>query len=191
MRRLYTILLLLLPLVTLSARKPADTLSARHWEFVQNLGQWDAQVRFAAKTNSGSLFFENNGLTVTQLHPQQLQAFHEAKHSGKPISNTLLDAAAYRITFVNANPAPEVSGLDPYEHYYNYFCGRDPKHWASHVSVYNSLQYKQLYDKIDLLFFLVKLYKTAAQIASEPRRLRVRSSRQTCRRLRKSFRRGG
>ena len=103
MRRLYTILLLLLPLATLSARKPADTLSARHWEFVQNLGQWDAQVRFAAKTNSGSLFFDNNGLTVTQLHPQQLQAFHEAKHSGKPISNTILDAAAYRITFVNAN----------------------------------------------------------------------------------------
>ena len=152
MRRLYTILLLLLPLATLSARKPADTLSARHWEFVQNLGQWDAQVRFAAKTNSGSLFFDNNGLTVTQLHPQQLQAFHEAKHSGKPISNTILDAAAYRITFVNANPTPEVSGLDPYEHYYNYFCGRDPRRWASHVSVYNSLQYKQLYDKIDLLF---------------------------------------
>ena len=152
MRKLYAILLLLLPLATLSARKPADTLSARHWEFVQNLGQWDAQVRFSARTNSGALFFENNALTVTQLHPQQLQSFHEAKHSGKPIQNTLIDAAAYRITFVNANPAPEVSGLDPYPHYYNFFLGRDPRRWASHVSVFNTLQYKQLYNNIDLLF---------------------------------------
>ena len=152
MRRLYAILLLLLPLATLCARKPADTLSARRWEFVQNLGQWHPRVLYAARTNSGNLFFEDNALTITQLHPQQLQEFQEAKHSGKPISNTLIDAAAYRITFVNANSAPEVSGLDPYRHYYNYFLGRDPKHWASRASVYNTLQYRQLYDKIDLLF---------------------------------------
>jgi len=152
MRRLYTILFLLLPIATLFARKPADTLTARHWEFVQNLGQWDAQVRFAARTNSGNLFFENNALTVTQLHPQQLQNIYEAKHEGKPLPNTLIDAAAYRITFVNANSAPEINGLDPYKHYYNYFHGRDPKHWASHVPVYNTLQYKQLYENIDLNF---------------------------------------
>ena len=84
MKKLYAILLLLLPLATLCARKPADTLSARRWEFVQNLGQWDTNVRFAARANSGTLFFEHNALTVTQLHPQQLQDFHEAKHSGKP-----------------------------------------------------------------------------------------------------------
>ncbi|MBR4637324.1 MAG: hypothetical protein IKO81_01605, partial [Bacteroidales bacterium] len=110
------ILLLLLPFTMLSARKPADTLSARRWEFVQNLGQWDKDILYAARTNSGNLYFGNNTLTVTQLHPQQLHDFHEAKHSGKPIDNTLIDAAAYRVTFLNANSVPEINGADPYNH---------------------------------------------------------------------------
>ena len=152
MKKLCILLLLLLPFTMLSARKPADTLSARRWEFVQNLGQWNADVLYAARTNSGNLFFGNNTLTVTQLHPQQLHDFHEAKHSGKPINNTLIDAAAYRVTFLNANSVLEINGADPYNHYYNYFLGRDPKRWASHVLAYNTLQYNQLYNKIDLYF---------------------------------------
>ena len=177
MRKLYTFLLLLLPLVSLCARKPADTLSARHWEFVQNLGQWNENVRYAARTNSGTLFFEDNALTVTQLHPQQLQDFHEAKHSGKLISNTILDAAAYRVTFLDANPVAEISGLEPYNHYYNYFCGRDPKRWASHIPAFNALQYKQLYNHINLLFLEEGnyfKYEFHIQPGGDPSQIRLR-----------------
>lgn len=152
MRKWYIIILLLLPLVPLCARKPVDTLSARRWEFVQNLGQWNTDVRFAARMNGGGVFFENNALTITQLHPQQLQAFYEAKHEGKPILNTILDASAYRVTFLNANPAPIVEGLHPCKYYYNYFLGNDPKHWASNVPIFNVLNYKQIYNNISLLF---------------------------------------
>ena len=80
MRKCAILLFVLLFAATLAARKPADTLSARRWEFVQNLGQWDAAVRFSANTGSGALFFETNAFTVAQLHPQQLQDLHEAKH---------------------------------------------------------------------------------------------------------------
>ena len=58
MKKLCILLLLLLPFTMLSARKPADTLSARRWEFVQNLGQWDKDILYAARTNSGNLFLE-------------------------------------------------------------------------------------------------------------------------------------
>ncbi len=62
MKKLCILLLLLLPFTMLSARKPTDTLSARRWEFVQNLGQWNADVLYAARTNSGNLF--NYGINV-------------------------------------------------------------------------------------------------------------------------------
>ena len=150
--RNFFIILAFLTWGTLSAHKPADTLSARHWEFVENLGQWDDAVRFAAKTNGGAIFFSDNFLTVTQMHPQQLNLFHEAKHEGKPLTNTTLDAAAYRITFLNANSMPIVEGKNPYDHYYNFFLGKDPKRWASHAMIYHIIKYSQLYSNIDLLF---------------------------------------
>ena len=177
MRRLYTILFLLLSFLTLSARKPADTLSARRWEFVQNLGQWDANVRFVARTNSGSLFFEHNALTVTQLHPQQLHDFYEAKHEGKPIASTLMDAAAYRVNFLDANAEATVTGAEPYSHHYNYFIGRNPKHWASNVPIFNELKYNQLYEKIDLLFLDDRDYlKYEFHVApgGDPKQIRLR-----------------
>ena len=152
MKKLYIFLFLMLAVGSLAARKPSDTLSARKWEFVQNLGQWDAKVYFAARTNSGTLFFEHNALTITQLHPQQLQDFHEAKHSGKPFPSDFIDAAAYRVNFLNANAEASVTGAQPYSHYYNYFLGRNPKQWASNVPVFNELHYSQLYEKIDLVY---------------------------------------
>ncbi|MCR4826244.1 MAG: gliding motility-associated C-terminal domain-containing protein [Bacteroidales bacterium] len=152
MRRFCLFLLLLLSLGELRAHKPADTLSSGRWEFVQNLGQWNSAVTFSARMNGGALFFENNSFVVTQLHPQQLQDFHEAKHSGKPYPKQHFDAASYRVSFLNPNPDAVVEGGKPYNHYYNYFLGKDPKHWASMVHAYNTLSYHQLYNHIDLLF---------------------------------------
>lgn len=152
MRKIITILIALLSAASLWAHKPADTLSAGRWEFVQNLGQWDSSVRYAAQMNGGCLFFGNNSLTVAQLHPKQLEAFYEAKHSGKPIPSTALDAAAYRVTFLNANPNPSVQGIGHYSHYYNYFHGNDPSRWVSRVNVFHSLEYIHIYNDIDLRF---------------------------------------
>lgn len=152
MRRFCLFILLLLSLGTLRAHKPADTLSAGRWEFVQNLGQWNPAVTFSARMNGGALFFENNSFVVAQLHPQQLQDFYEAKHNGKNILTRPFDAAAYRVSFLNTNPDPVVEGGKPYNHYYNYFLGKDPNHWASLVHAYNTLSYRQLYNHIDILF---------------------------------------
>jgi len=177
MRKILLFMLVMLCLAPLWARKPADTLTARHWEFVPNLGQWDGDIRFAARTHTGTLFFENNSFTVTQLHPQQLQNFYEAKHSGKPIVTTLIDAAAYRVNFVDANPQTMVSGNDPYGHYYNYFLGHDAKRWASHVPVFNQLQYTQLYDHIDLLFledYDYLKYEFHIAPGGDPKQIRLR-----------------
>ena len=153
MRRLYIITFIIVSFVTLHAHKPADTLSAGRWEFVQNLGQWNPAVAFSARMNGGNLFFENSSFVVAQLHPQQLQELHEAKHSGKPFPQQYVDAAAYRVSFLNANPDPIVEGGNPYDHYYNYFFGNDSRRWASHVHTYNTLSYNYLYNKIDLIFF--------------------------------------
>ena len=143
---------MLMSLGTLRAHKPTDTLSAGRWEFVQNLGQWEAPVLYKATIHGGALFFERNSFVVTHLDPNQLAAFHEAKHSGTPYTSSFIDAAAYRVTFLNSLQETKVTGIQPFDYYYNYYIGRDAKRWASHVSIYNHLTYNQLYPGIDLYF---------------------------------------
>ena len=152
MRRLFFFILILLALGTLRAHRPADTLSAGRWEFVQNLGQWESPVLFKASMHGGALFFEHSSFLVAQLDPNQLDAIHEAKHSGKPCPSSLIDAAAYRVMFLDASNELKVNGIQPYDHYYNYYIGRSAKGWASHVSAYHHLEYNQLYPDIDLYF---------------------------------------
>ena len=152
MRRFYIFVFLLLSLGTLRAHKPTDTLSAGRWEFVQNLGQWESSVLYKATMHGGALFFEGNSFTVTQLDPVQLNTFYEAKHSGRPYSPPYFNASAYRVTFLNALNETSVTGLQPFDHYYNYYIGRSAKNWAAHVSIYHHLAYNQLYPDIDLYF---------------------------------------
>ena len=150
MQKYGTILLFLLSVLTLTARKPADTLSAGRWEFVQNLGQWESPVLFKTAMYSGAVFFESNGLTVAQWHPDQLRNIREAKHNGKPFPRNVIDAAAYHVSFLQANPNPQVSGRNPYDHYYNFFLGKTREKWISHAAIYQDIVYTSLYDGIDL-----------------------------------------
>ena len=160
-----------------AARKPADTLSARRWEFVQNLGQWESPVRFKAAMYSGAIFFESNGLTVAQWHPEQLHEIQEAKHNGKPFPRNTIDAAAYHVAFLQANPNSQISGGSPYDHYYNYFHGNARGQWVSHVAIYHNIIYAALYEGIDLHFLSNDDYlKYEFHIApgGDPRQIQMR-----------------
>ena len=151
-RKLLTFLFVVLAFSTIAARKPADTLAAGSWEFVQNLGQWPQEVRFSARMHTGAIFFSDNYFTVSQWHPEQLNAFHEAKHEGKPFPQAYIDAAAYRVTFLQSQQNAEIAGDRAYDHYYNYYIGKNPAQWASHANAYAVLHYHELYAGIDLYF---------------------------------------
>ena len=174
-KRPVLILLFFATIFTLAARKPADTLSAGRWEFVQNLGQWNEAVLFKANLHSGAVFFQKDGFTVSQLHPQQLQEIQEAKHSGKPLPRTVVDAAAYRVQFLQSN-CQDVTGERPYDYYYNYYIGKSPTSWASKTPIFNQLQYQQLYSGINLVFTEENGYlKYEFHIApgSDPKQIRM------------------
>ena len=152
MRKLLVVLIVMVASYGLAARKPADTLTTGKWEFVQNMGQWPLPVHFAAHIHTGALFFSDNCFTVTQLKPEDLQAFHDAKHSGKPFPSTFIDAAAYRVSFVESNPNAHIVGNQPYNYYHNYYLGNNPKKWATNVPIFARLLYQELYPGVNLLF---------------------------------------
>lgn len=59
-------------------------------------------------------------------------------------------AHAYHVSFVNASPNVQVIPDKAADSYSNYFIGNDPKKWASNVKTYQLVNYKSLYNNVDM-----------------------------------------
>ncbi|MCQ2285692.1 MAG: gliding motility-associated C-terminal domain-containing protein [Bacteroidales bacterium] len=128
-----------------------DTLTAQRIEFIENKGQWEKNILYKAPLNSGVLFAEHHTLTFVVLNDKQLDAFYSVKQHPESTPNGMIDASAYKVHFLGANPS-SVEGNAPLESYNNYYIGKDSKKWRSNVKKYQSIIYKDIYEGIDLFF---------------------------------------
>ncbi len=58
-----------------------------------------------------------------------------------------------KLTFLNANPNPEIIAVDPQEGKVNYFIGNDPNKWRTNIPTYRAVVYKEVYPGIDIKFY--------------------------------------
>ncbi len=58
-----------------------------------------------------------------------------------------------KLTFLNANPNPEIIAADQQEGKVNYFIGKDPEKWRTNVPTYKAVLYKEVYPGIDIKFY--------------------------------------
>ena len=118
------------------AQEPTpQTSSAIPIMFVENAGQFDPQVRFQARGQRGALSLTKNGLRHTL-----------AQRS----SDGSLQTVNLQVSFVGANPHPEVTGFDRLETRVSYFSGADPDGWRANVPAWGGVRYGDLYPGIDL-----------------------------------------
>lgn len=139
--RLYTILCLL-PLELLAA--PANS----SLEFVENKGQWKEPFLYKCLTGSADIYLEKNGFTYLLGASDNFNKVHGLKEGQLKVPQ-ILKFHAYKVMFENALQA-EVVGSKAQQHYYNYFIGNDPNRWKSGIHPYYNVDYKHLYNGIDL-----------------------------------------
>lgn len=139
-----------------------DSLTTGQLEFVANHGQWESSILFKAPMHGGAFFAERGCFTIAVLSPEQLDAFYAAKFDPDIHVSGIIDAAAYKVHFVGANPNVTVSGQEKLTGHYNFFIGKDTAKWKSEIPRYHEVTYKNLYDGIDLL-----LTQTASQMKYE------------------------
>jgi hypothetical protein len=58
-----------------------------------------------------------------------------------------------KLSFLNANPNPEIIAVDSQEGKVNYFIGNDPKKWRPNIPTYRTVVYKEVYPGIDIKFY--------------------------------------
>lgn len=154
--------------------------SAEAFDFTENKGQWDKQVRFRGDVPAGAFYLHNNGFTVVQHNGDDLDNFFHRHHlftppgggkngrpdrgpnskpPGKPGEDHTIPAPtpirshAYRVYFVGANENSQFQPDKQVQTSYNYFIGNDPAKWATNVPVFQAVLYKDIYPNIDIRYY--------------------------------------
>ena len=140
-----------------------------NFEFIENKGQWEDQIRFKGELSSGAFFLQKKGFTVLLHHPSDLDRMlnndHRSAGSGSQNKgardeskvNTggadILRSHAYRVDFIGANENATIVPDKETAFYTNYFIGNDPSKWVTHARVFQALVYKNIYPNIDLRYY--------------------------------------
>lgn len=148
------------------------------FEFTENKGQWDKQVKFKGEVNAGAFYLLSNGFTVVQHNGDDLNNFFHRHHrpdengtggitrpdrgpnkqgkpgTGKPTPTPpVIRSHAYRVHFVGGNENSVIMPDKQVQTNTSYFIGNDPSKWAANVPVYQAVVYKDVYPNIDVRYY--------------------------------------
>lgn len=114
--------------------------------FVENRGQWPAQVLYRVLVPDGALFVERSAFTYVLLSDSPLR--HHG-HPHAPLDPGEGKAHAYRVRF-QGGAASAWEGRLKQPQYENHFIGSDSTKWGAGCAVYGEVLLKQLWPGIDL-----------------------------------------
>ncbi len=144
-------------------------------EFVENKGQWGDWFRYKVQTPGGQVCLEDDGFRYILSDGDnnfKLDYFHHGQTKERP----LLKFHAYKVSFLDAQ-APDISGEKPLKVYYNYFLGKDTARWKTGIHPVRAINYRKLYDGIDMHVFSEKgniEYEFIVQPGADPSKIRMR-----------------
>ena len=116
--------------------------------FVENVGQFDPQVKFRGTGLNGSVDLTVDGLWLL-LFNQPVQPSNPLSdpHAGSRLGNGL----NLKLTFDGANPQPRLESFNPLDTHTSFLVG-DPTKWHANVPVWEGVRYVDLYPGINLEF---------------------------------------
>ena len=118
-------------------------------EFVENRGQWKEPFLYKAAGGYGDVYLEENGFTFRLGAAENGSKASDFKH-GRISTPPRLRFHVYRMRFVGARKPEQVTAGKLQPHYYNYFLGNDPARWKGEIHPAYNVDYKSLYQDIDL-----------------------------------------
>jgi gliding motility-associated-like protein len=126
-----------------------------HFLFIENKGQWNANVLYKVQLPSGALFLEKSGLTFNLINPELTAHRHEPAQTEKKNHKAKKKSFghAYKVQFENTGQQLKVEGENPMPEKYNFFYGTDQNKWVHDAKGFTRVIYKNLYEGIDLVIY--------------------------------------
>lgn len=131
-------------------------------KFVQNMRQWQPEVRFRADILGGQAFLLNQKFVFVYQHPEHMKTLDEMFHSEdlavrlEAEQSFMVSQHAYSVSFVDAM-MPNVVGSDKMDVYNNIYLGNDQSKWASNVPLFETVEYQGLFPGVDLRVYSQEL----------------------------------
>ena len=158
------------------AHKERDTIGVgERIRFVENKTQWQQHVRYKVAMANNTVFFHNDGYTVFLSDPKNPTGKNPEVDKNR---NKTYRYHAYRVVLVDADTMQvTINPKDKEEYYENYFIGKDPSRWSSHVGVYAGISYSDIYPNVDMNVYGNSRglkYEMVVRPGGMPRRIKMR-----------------
>lgn len=127
----------------------------RHFEFIENKGQWESDFLYRCFIPSGELFVSKDRITFHFWDQARLNELTTAMHEqrGDEISNNLVKHHVVSMRFLGGNKQVAAKAEEPSSHYFNYFVGSDTSKWRSEVRSYAKIMLQEIYPGIDFVMY--------------------------------------
>lgn len=165
MKKLYALLLLQTCILTFAFAKHS------HARFVQNKGQWQADILYKQDFTGGHILFEQDRVVfvmyASPLHEET--ETHDHHHFEAPSWGNV-----HVLNFQSR--AERVEGEAKYADFYNYYLGNDPTKWAENVPIFERLRYKNVYKGIDAVFEVLDgrlKYSFEVEAGADPNKIQL------------------
>jgi len=126
--------------------------------FIQNKGQWSADILFRAEIPGGFLFLKNKSFVYVLHDAAKLSALHGKTPSQPSSPNAkfsppivpLINAHGVEVQFENSDAKIKHTQKHQVKSRFNYFLGNDQSKWAGDVAAFEEVVYENIYKGIDL-----------------------------------------
>ena len=148
-------LLILAVGVTLHAQTPAG--------FVENRGQWPDEVRFRLQLDGLTMWVTDRGAVYDlyeRVEPLFVMLSFDQRDAMAGSALSMRDEPSrvcghvLRAEFVGISENVEAIGGDKLSGYVNYVVGDDESRWGRNCRIYSSVRLNDVYDGIDLLYYI-------------------------------------
>jgi gliding motility-associated-like protein len=138
---------LLLPVILASLHLAAQPVL----RFVENRGQWPAQVSFRAEAPGAVIWCEPGALLIDRFDLSGIEHLHAGRGNGyDPGASRTIRHHSLQLRFLDATGPVRTEGIGVQRGAYNYFIGNNPARWASGAHGFAAVVQQGLYPGIDL-----------------------------------------
>lgn len=131
---------------------------AHDYLFIENKGQWEANILFKSSIPGGNLLITKYGLTYEFYDTKSLYAIHHHNLKSEQSSRSTqseIKQVQVGVRFLNNASFANIESQKQAEQQFNYFLGNDKSKWTTNVKSYKELLIKDLYPKIDFRIYVI------------------------------------
>lgn len=147
------------------------------FDFIENKGQWENDIRFRAAIPDGILDITDKGFAYHYMAREDRERIEELKEKGLPADSEKVRLHNYRVRFEGGKETVHYSQEQRRNHYINYFFGKDPAQWKGNIGLYGRVVQHGVYEGIDVAVYSKThslKYDFVIAPGADPRKIRLR-----------------